>query len=157
MKRSAVVILALGLAAALGGCNPAGYPPCFSGGCVYPPVYHDSYAGYSPAYAVGRPVAAFAEPPFDDPLVDYTQRTLTVSTTAGNSQAANLALQTSTPWPRHSYNTNIPANGAVSVKAVQNYESGTTPPLHSLGGSGGGNSGAGGSGGGGGQGGGSGG
>jgi hypothetical protein len=119
------IVAALGLAAALGGCNPAGYPTCFRVECPYPPVYRNSYAGYVPAYTDGRP--AFGEPPFDDPFADYTQRSLTISQGAGNAQAANLALQTATPWPPHSSNTNIPANGARMVRAVQQFESGTRP------------------------------
>ncbi len=63
--------------------------------------------------------------PFDDPFAEYTQRSLTISPTAGNSQAANLAMQTDGPWPRSAQYTNIPANGPLMVKAVQNYESGT--------------------------------
>ena len=95
--------------------------------CPYPPVYHNSYAGYVPAYAPGRP--AFGEPPFDDPFADYTQRSLTISPGAGNAQAANTALQTATPWPRYSSDTNIPGNGAQMVKAVHEFESGKRPPL----------------------------
>jgi hypothetical protein len=127
--RSLQIVAALGVAAGLSGCNPAGYPPCFRVECPYPPVYQNSYAGYVPAYTDGRP--AFGEPPFDDPFADYTQRTLTVSPGAGNAQAANLALQTATPWPAHSRNTNIPANGARMVRAVQQFESGTRPSLGS--------------------------
>jgi hypothetical protein len=68
--------------------------------------------------------------PFDDPVAEYTQRSLTVSPTSGNAQAANLAIQTSTPWPRYSQYTRIPGNGSRLVRAVQNYESGTSggPP-----------------------------
>ncbi len=126
------LVAALGLAAGLAGCNPAGYPSCFRVECPYPPVYHASYAGYVPAYAPGRP--AFGEPPWDDPFADYTWRGVTVSPGAGNAQAANAALQTATPWPRHAYNTNIPGNGKAMVKAVHDYESGKRP---SLGGGGG--------------------
>jgi hypothetical protein len=127
------IVSAVGLAAALGGCNPAGYPTCFRVECPYPPVYRNSYAGYVPAYTDGRP--AFGAPPFDDPFADYTQRSLTISTGAGNAQAANLALQTATPWPPHSSNTNIPANGARMVRAVQQFESGTRPaPAEPVGG-----------------------
>jgi hypothetical protein len=125
MGRSAAAMAALGLGVALAGCNPAGYPTCFRVECPYPPVYNASYAGYVPAYAPGRP--AFGEPPWDDPFADYTQRILTISPGAGNSQAANTALQTETPWPRYSSNTNIPGNGAQMVKAVQQFESGTRP------------------------------
>jgi hypothetical protein len=63
--------------------------------------------------------------PFDDPLAEYTQRSLTISPTSGNAQAANLAMQTSGPWPRSSQYTSIPGNGPLTVKAVQNYESGS--------------------------------
>ena len=62
---------------------------------------------------------------FDDPFADYLQRTALVSTTGGDSQAANIAMQTATPWPRHSNDTNIPANGARIVKAINRYESGS--------------------------------
>jgi hypothetical protein len=62
---------------------------------------------------------------FDDPTADYLQRTALVSTTGGDAQAANLAMQTSTPWPRYSNDTNIPANGARIVKAITRYESGS--------------------------------
>ena len=99
---------------ALGACNPAGYPTCYRVECPYPPVYQNSYVGYVPAYAPGGP--AFGEAPFDDPFSDYTQRSPTISPGAGNAQAANLALQTATPWPRYSSNTNIPGNGAQMVK-----------------------------------------
>jgi hypothetical protein len=113
----------LGLAAALGGCDPAGYPDCFRVQCSSPPFYHASYANYVPAYeATYPPRPAFFEPPWDDPFVDYTQRSLTISPGAGNAQAANTALQTATPWPRYSNNTNIPGNGARMVKAIHDYE-----------------------------------
>lgn len=118
---------ALGLAAALSGCNPLAYPDCYRVQCPYPPVYQNSYAGYVPAYAPGRP--AFGEPPFDDPFTDYTQRSLTIAPGTGNAQAANAALQTATPWPRYSNNTRIPGNGAQMVKAVGEFESGKRPPL----------------------------
>src|ERR1700722_2302229 len=53
---------------------------------------------------------------FDDPTADYLQRTALVSTSGGDAQAANIAMQTATPWPRYSNDTNIPANGARIVK-----------------------------------------
>jgi hypothetical protein len=62
---------------------------------------------------------------FDDPTADYLQRTALVSTAGGDAQAANIALQTATPWPRYSNDTNIPANGARIVKAITRYESGS--------------------------------
>ena len=62
---------------------------------------------------------------FDDPFSDYLQRTALVSTTGGDAQAANIAMQTATPWPRYSNDTNIPANGARIVKAINRYETGS--------------------------------
>jgi hypothetical protein len=62
---------------------------------------------------------------FDDPTADYLLRTPLVSTSGGDAQAANIAMQTSTPWPRYSNDTNIPANGARTVKAINHYESGS--------------------------------
>jgi hypothetical protein len=124
--RSLKVVAALGLAAGLSGCNPLAYPDCYRVQCPYPPVYHASYAGYVPAYTDGRP--AFGEPLWDDPFADYTQRTIAINPTAGNAQAANEVLQTATPWPRYSSNTNIPGNGARMVRAVHNFESGAYEP-----------------------------
>ena len=63
---------------------------------------------------------------FDDPFADYLQRTALVSTTGGDAQAANIAMQTPTPWPRYANDTNIPANGARIAKAVTRYESGSS-------------------------------
>ncbi|MBV8443848.1 MAG: hypothetical protein JO312_25400 [Hyphomicrobiales bacterium] len=73
--------------------------------------------------------------PFDDPTADYTQRSLTISPTTGNAQAANLAIQTGTPWPRDSQYTRIPGNGSQMVRAVENFESGTGggPPASAAG------------------------
>jgi hypothetical protein len=62
---------------------------------------------------------------FDDPFADYLQRTALVSTTGGDSQAANIAMQTATPWPRYANDTNIPANGARITKVITRYESGS--------------------------------
>ena len=61
---------------------------------------------------------------FDAPFADYLQRTALVSTTGGDAQAANVAMQTATPWPRYANDTNIPANGARITKAITRYESG---------------------------------
>jgi hypothetical protein len=62
---------------------------------------------------------------FDDPTSDYLQRTALVSTAGGDAQAANIAMQTATPWPRYSNDTNIPANGARITKVITRYESGS--------------------------------
>jgi hypothetical protein len=63
---------------------------------------------------------------FDDPFADYLQRTPLVATTGGDAQAANVAMQTATPWPRNANDTNIPANGARLVKVINRYESGSS-------------------------------
>jgi hypothetical protein len=62
-------------------------------------------------------------PPFDDPGSQYTQRSLTVSPTAGNAQAANTVMQTAGPWPSYAYDTNVPGNGERTVRAVKRFES----------------------------------
>jgi hypothetical protein len=62
---------------------------------------------------------------FDDPFADYLQRTALVSTTGGDAQAANIATQTATPWPRYANDTSIPANGARITKVITRYESGS--------------------------------
>jgi hypothetical protein len=117
------IVAALALPAALGGCNPAGYPACYQAQCGRPP-FQNSYAGYAPVYSpVGHP--AFGELPFDDPTADYLWRGVSINPGAGNAQAANTALQTATPWPRHSNNTNIPGNGAQMTRAVHEFEGGT--------------------------------
>ncbi len=112
---------ALAIAVGLGGCNPAGYPTCYRIECPYPPVYQNSYAGYIPATTTS-PVGGPAVEAFDDPFADYTQRSLTISPSSGNAQASNLALQTATPWPPYSSDTNIPGNGAQMVAAVKKLE-----------------------------------
>lgn len=71
---------------------------------------------------------------FDDPSADYLQRTPLVSTTGGDAQAANIAMQTPTPWPRNANDTNIPANGARLVKVINRYESGSAGASASEGG-----------------------
>ena len=112
------VFSALGIAATLGGCNSTGYATCDRVEC---------YSSH--AWAEGPRRTDFANAPFDDPAADYTRRALTISPGAGNAQAANLALQTATPWPRHSQNTNITGNGAQMVRAVNEFERGTRETL----------------------------
>jgi hypothetical protein len=63
---------------------------------------------------------------FDDPFAEYLQRTPLVATSGGDAQAANIAMQTATPWPRNANDTNIPANGARLVKVINRYESGSS-------------------------------
>ena len=123
MARTGAIFAALGLAMALGGCNPPGYGACYTvcNPAPYAPAYPTAYAGGGFAFAT----------PFDDPFLPYTQRILTVSPTAGNAQAANVALQTATPWPRHAFNTHIPGNGAQMVRAIHEFERGTRPNFNS--------------------------
>ena len=60
--------------------------------------------------------------PMDDPFADYAKRINTVSETAGNTQAANTAIQTIDPWPRYVHDTHIPGDGVRMSAAYENYE-----------------------------------
>ena len=86
-------------------------------------VFIKHVAGTSAALTVGPTLLNL----FGLAAAEYTQRTLAINPTAGNAQAANEVLQTATPWPRYSSNTNIPGNGARMVGAVQHFESGAAP------------------------------
>ncbi len=77
--------------------------------------------------------------PMDDPFAHYARRIMTVDETAGNTQAANLAIQTVDPWPRYVNNTRIPANGARMSDAFETYQG---ADAKSSGGASGGSSGA---------------
>jgi hypothetical protein len=57
----------------------------------------------------------------EDPLTQYTQRTDKVTLSAGNSNAANLAIHTIDPWPRASANRYVPANGQRMADAYERY------------------------------------
>lgn len=72
-------------------------------------------------------------PPFDDPGSQYTQRSLTISPTTGNAQAANTVMQTAGPWPAYSYDTNVPGDGVSTVKAVTRFENREPPAQSSTG------------------------
>jgi hypothetical protein len=56
---------------------------------------------------------------FDDPFTDYLQRSVTISTGAGNAADANVAIQTIDPWPPYVGNTHIPGDGRRMVGAVE--------------------------------------
>jgi hypothetical protein len=66
----------------------------------------------------------------------YLNRTDTITTSAGDAQDVNSALQIIDPWPRHVGNRRIPGNGERLSGAVQRYRSppalsgaaGTAPP-----------------------------
>jgi hypothetical protein len=53
----------------------------------------------------------------------YLNRTDTITTSAGDAQDVNTALQTLEPWPRHVGNRRIPGNGERLSGAVQRYRS----------------------------------
>jgi hypothetical protein len=61
--------------------------------------------------------------PWDDEFAQYGQRITTVSPGAGNTQAANDAIQTVNPWPRYAFNRRHDTDAAVGVRAVHSYES----------------------------------
>jgi hypothetical protein len=88
---------------------------------------HDALRSAIAILSLGAPLAVAgcsSTVAFDAPFADYLQRTALVSTTGGDAPAANIAMQTATPWPRYVNDTNIPANGARIVKAITRYESG---------------------------------
>jgi hypothetical protein len=53
----------------------------------------------------------------------YLNRTDTITTSAGDDQDVNAALQIIDPWPRHVGNRRIPGNGERLSGAVQRYRS----------------------------------
>jgi hypothetical protein len=55
----------------------------------------------------------------DDPFFDYLQRSQGISTSAGNANDANEAIQTITPWPRYSGDRRIPLQGRQAVDTVE--------------------------------------
>jgi len=62
--------------------------------------------------------------PFDDEFAQYGIRSPKVTPTSGNTLAANEAIQTVNPWPAYAYNTDIPVDANLMVKAVSDLESG---------------------------------
>jgi hypothetical protein len=60
----------------------------------------------------------------------YFDRRDTIALSAGDAIAANAAEQTVDPWPAHSGNTNIAANGQKMQSAVERYRTDkVTPPV----------------------------
>lgn len=55
----------------------------------------------------------------DDPFSDYLQRSQGISTSAGNANAANEAIQTITPWPRYVGDRRIPLEGRQGVDSIE--------------------------------------
>jgi hypothetical protein len=66
-----------------------------------------------PAHAGDVIYGDFAEP--------YQQRSDTIFPGAGDAKSANSAIHVIDPWPRHSANPRIPANGERMVGAVERY------------------------------------
>jgi hypothetical protein len=61
--------------------------------------------------------------------VDYLDRRDTISLSAGDAVAANLAIQTIDPWPAEAARHSVPGNGKVVAAAVDRYNNGqVTPP-----------------------------
>ena len=89
-----------------------------------------SFAGLIVSLSGCAPGVQSGQSMFEDPFADYTRRQLSISSGVGNAQAVNLALQTQTPWPQNSNNTAIPANGALMVKSIRDFESGRRPSLN---------------------------
>ncbi len=58
---------------------------------------------------------------YDDFTAPYLQRIDSISPGAGNAKAVNSAIHVIDPWPRHSGNRHIPANGERMVGAVERY------------------------------------
>jgi hypothetical protein len=55
----------------------------------------------------------------------YMDRTDQIGLSSGDATAANMAMQTSDPWPAHSGNTNLAFNGQKMQTAVERYRTNT--------------------------------
>jgi len=53
----------------------------------------------------------------------YLDRRDSIALSAGDAVAANMAMQTIDPWPAHSGNVNLAANGQKMQSAVERYRS----------------------------------
>ena len=56
-----------------------------------------------------------------DSVQEYTQRSDTITLSAGNAQDVNTRVQEIDPWPRYVGNKRIAANGARMAGAVERY------------------------------------
>ena len=72
----------------------------------------------SKVLAVSLCLAASAAPALAQNY-SYADRSDTISITAGDANAANLAIQTPTPWPSSVNNTTIRSSGKVGEIAMQ--------------------------------------
>jgi hypothetical protein len=52
---------------------------------------------------------------------DHLDRRDTIAVSAGNSKAANAAIHTIDPWPRHAFARSQPTDGQRAAQMMQNY------------------------------------
>jgi hypothetical protein len=64
---------------------------------------------------------AAALPAFADPY-DYRDRRDTITSSAGNANASNIAIQTLDPWPRSAKNPRLPLDGKRAALAITRYQ-----------------------------------
>jgi hypothetical protein len=78
----------------------------------------------------------------DDPFSDYLQRSVTISSGAGNAKDANAAIHTINPWPPYVGNTHIHTTGRQAADAVEQLYRVPNPFEPGIGGAGAGGSGS---------------
>jgi hypothetical protein len=69
----------------------------------------------------GVAVLAAALPVLADPY-DYRDRRDSITSSAGNANASNIAVHTVDPWPRHAKNPRIPLDGHRAGIAITRYK-----------------------------------
>lgn len=67
-------------------------------------------------------LAVAAAPPASADPYDYRDRRDTLTSSAGNAQAANIAVHTVNPWPRHARNSRINLDGRRAGLAITRYQ-----------------------------------
>ncbi len=70
---------------------------------------------------IGLLVGSAALPAFADPY-DYDEHRDTIASSAGNANAANIAVQTIDPWPPYSKNTKLNLDGRRASVAIMRYQ-----------------------------------
>jgi hypothetical protein len=73
------------------------------------------------ASLLGLLAAGLAVPAFADPY-DYRDHRDTISSSAGNAAAANIAIQTIDPWPPYSKNIKNHLDGRRASVGIQRYQ-----------------------------------
>jgi hypothetical protein len=96
-------------------------------------------AGLAPAPAQADPLAFNPEQPGHHPgplpyyyryrilSPDWFERRDTITLQAGDAVAANKAMMMRDPWPPYVANRDIPFNGVVMDRAIDQYKAGTVP------------------------------